>query len=329
MNVVDIRPERRQDSLVEEVKDGLHADPPQFSSMLLWNEPGLKYFEALTKTPEYYLTRAEMELFRKYGEDIARNIPSNAILVDLGSGSLQKVKILLDAFDRIGSAIDYYALDVDRKELDRTLDLVKPGTFEHVRCHGLCGTYDDFVDWVRNSQGSRPLCLLSLGSTIGSFSGAEAADFLRDFAEALEARDARNECSGQSLMLIGIDGCKDGSMVWHAYNDGDAANDRFIRNCLDHANTVLGSNVFEYSDWDRIGNWNAELGRHEQFLIPKRDVRVDGVSLKAGKKILVVCSHKFDADDRDILWREAGLKPVKSWTSTQTDYGLHLVSPRS
>lgn len=86
MNVVDIRPERRQDSLVEEVKDGLHADPPQFSSMLLWNEPGLKYFEALTKTPEYYLTRAEMELFRKYGEDIARNIPSNAILVDLGSG---------------------------------------------------------------------------------------------------------------------------------------------------------------------------------------------------------------------------------------------------
>lgn len=227
----------------------------------------------------------------------------------------------MDAFDRIGSAIDYYALDVDRKELDRTLDLVKPGTFEHVRCHGLCGTYDDFVDWVRNSQGSRPLCLLSLGSTIGSFSGAEAADFLRDFAEALEARDARNECSGQSLMLIGIDGCKDGSMVWHAYNDGDAANDRFIRNCLDHANTVLGSNVFEYSDWDRIGNWNAELGRHEQFLIPKRDVRVDGVSLKAGKKILVVCSHKFDADDRDILWREAGLKPVKSWTSTQTDYG--------
>jgi uncharacterized SAM-dependent methyltransferase len=128
---------------------------------------------------------------------------------------LRKVSILLQALETAGKDIDYYALDLNLKELKRTLEQVP--AFKHVKCHGLHGTYDDGLDWLKTPEiRSRPKCVMSLGSSIGEwflFSSSsllirsrrrEAAEFLRSFAENLETSDT---------MLIGLDATNDPAKV--------------------------------------------------------------------------------------------------------------------
>jgi EasF-like predicted methyltransferase len=240
--------------------------------------------------------------------------------VELGSGCLRKTKILLQALDDNHRSVDYYALDLDRKELERTLNEVKPGTFHHVRCHGLHGTYDDGLAWLQESaHASKPRVVMSMGSTLGSMTRAETAQFLQEFADALNYR-INGAYKTLPLMVVGLDGCKDGEKVWQAYNDSGGANERFIRNILTHANRLLEQNVFQQEEWERRGCWNDRLGRHEQYLVPRKDIYVGDHCLKAGQKMFVVASHKYDDQEVEELWRSAGLYQLKGW-QTAEHYG--------
>lgn len=111
--------------------------------------------------------------------------------------------------------------------------------------------------------------MLSLGSTLESFTRPEAAEFLGKFADALN-HYVDGAVDSEPLMVIRLDGCKDRGKVWHAYNDAGDKNDEFVRNALDYAGHFLGKSVFQQHDWDRRGESNEELGRLEQYLIPKR-----------------------------------------------------------
>lgn len=86
MDVIDIRPRKKDDRLLQDLKHDLESEPPKLPSMLLWDEPGLKYFEGVTKAPEYYLTPTEKALIGKYANDIARQFPPNVMIIELGSG---------------------------------------------------------------------------------------------------------------------------------------------------------------------------------------------------------------------------------------------------
>lgn len=168
---------------------------------------------------EYYLTSAEIDILTIHSEKIAKEIPSGSMIVELGSGlvkkqledgvrswrqftnvhssNLRKVSILLQALEAQGKSIDYYALDLSRQELERTLAAVPK--FEHVKCYGLHGTYDDGLEWLsRPENASRPRCIMSLGSSIGNFGRSEAAAFLKSFTAVLGQGDT---------MLIGLDSC--------------------------------------------------------------------------------------------------------------------------
>lgn len=122
--------------------------------------------EKITYLEEYYLTNSEIQVLRRSARAIAKAIPSGSMVVELGSGNLRKVQILLQALEDAGKDIDYYALDLDKQELERTLAQVP--AFRFVRCHGLHGTYDDGREWMKTSSvSSRPKCVMSLGSSIG------------------------------------------------------------------------------------------------------------------------------------------------------------------
>ena len=119
------------------------------------------------------------------------------------SSNLRKVSILLEALEAAEKSVDYYALDLSVKELQRTLAAVPK--FEHVKCHGLHGTYDDGLDWLKTPENaSRPKCIMSLGSSIGNFHRKDAAEFLKGFSEILQTGDT---------MLIGLDACDDPARV--------------------------------------------------------------------------------------------------------------------
>ncbi len=238
--------------------------------------------------------------------------------------NLRKIRILLQAIDNLGCEVDYYALDLSSSELERSLEQIFPGTFKHVRCHGLLGTYDDGRKWLQRPENlHRPKCILSLGSTIGSFTRPEAAEFLSKFAASLDCKVSSHDPQHavESSVLIALDGCMIGEKVYRAYNDAQGLNCSFILNALDHANHVLGYEAFRKSEWTIRGEWNAAAGSHDQYLVPLQDVAFDGRDFEAGKRIPVVSSFKYDVKHKAQLWKAAGLIEKARWTKSNGSYG--------
>jgi EasF-like predicted methyltransferase len=233
---------------------------------------------------------------------------------------LRKVNIFLKALNRQGKKIDYYALDLDLSELKRTLYMVPTESLENVRYNGLHGTYDDGHAWLKNTPEikDRPRCVLWLGSSAGNFERAGAARFLKDFV-----RDALRP-GKPDYLLVGLDGCKDGERVYQAYNDSQNVTERFIMTGLKNANNILGGNYFDLEEWEYLGEWNAERGRHQAYYTPKSSVhlggKLRGVTVKKGERVNIEYSYKFDDKDARFLWEEAGLADGAQWANEKGDY---------
>lgn len=189
------------------------------------------------------------------------------------------MKILLDALERAEKKVTYFALDLMQSELDRTLADVPEGTFQHVECAGLLGTYDDGLEWLKRPENAaRPKAILSLGSSIGNFIPNEASEFLAQFAAELGQDD---------MMLVGLDGCLEPKKVFHAYNDRDGTTHEFTMNGLQHANRLLGYPAFEIDKWRAIGEYDSVGNRHRAFVAPNSDVTVEGVLVRKDEKVRI------------------------------------------
>ncbi|TDZ58608.1 Ergothioneine biosynthesis protein 1 [Colletotrichum trifolii] len=293
--------------------------PRKLPTLLLYNERGLQLFEDITYLEEYYLTNNEIEVLQNYSTEIAQNIAPESMVIELGSGNLRKVSLLLQAFEDAGKPIDYYALDLSLEELERTLAQVPK--FQHVRCHGLLGTYDDGREWLKKPENlARKKCILSLGSSIGNFERYDAAGFLKHFSDALSPADT---------MLIGLDGCCDPAKVYHAYNDKHGVTHRFILNGLENANEILGEEAFKLEDWEVIGEYvyDEEGGRHQAFYSPVRDTYVMGTLIQQHERIQVEQSLKYSQLGAENLWNQAGLIETAGW-SKGDEHGIHLISKK-
>ena len=326
-HIVDVRRAGALPDLVDSIRAGLRKPEgsKELPSLLLWNEDGLKYFEEITYTPEYYLTNAEIDLLKEHSHAIAEQIEPGSILLELGSGNLRKVGILLKALNEAGKNVDYYALDLTSDELQRTLKQLGPAALKQVTCHGLLGTFEDGQAWLSRPENvQRPRCVLSMGSTIGSMTRSEASQFWKDWTTTLQ------QGTSSGLVILGIDACKDEDNVYHAYNDQGGSNRRFILNALDHANKQLGQQKFNVADWTSRGVWDAGNGRHDQYLVPKKDVRFEkDVVVRAGEKVFVVSSHKYNDLERAKLWSRSGLNEVQKYMTEDDTYGMWPFRPQA
>ncbi|KAL7274068.1 hypothetical protein RUND412_003052 [Rhizina undulata] len=327
--IIDIRRSQLTTSLKDDIVSGM-IDKPEgeklLPTMILYSAEGLKLFEEITFLEEYYLTNTEIYILEKYAKNIAERIEDGGIVVELGSGNLRKVNILLKALESLGKRISYYALDLDVSELRRTLSQIRPDSFKNVQCFGLHGTYEDGCHWLKNNVDVRnkSKCLLWLGSSIGNFDREGAADFIQNFT-----RDALAPGS-KDCMLIGVDGCKDMEKVYTAYNDPHGVTERFILEGLWNANKILGGEYFKHGDWEYVGEWNGTLGRHQAFYEARREIifegsELKGVVVKKGERMQVEYSTKFDAGEARALWAEAGLIEGAQWANDQGDYFLHML----
>jgi EasF-like predicted methyltransferase len=324
VHIIDIRRDGLSLNLADSIRKDLtkqHADSHRsIPSLLLWDQKGLEYFEKVTHNPQYYLTNAEIDILHTHSAEIAEQIEPNSIILELGSGALRKTDILLQEIEAQGKDVDYYALDLDHTELVRTLQQLKPGKFRHVRCHGLLGTYEDGGQWLSQAEmARRPTCVLSLGSTIGGFTRSEAAGFLREWSSTL-----RQLGDGiKTGFIIGLDGNVDGASVWSAYNDQAGDNRRFILNALRHANQHLGYTAFHPREWTVQGEWDAESGCHNQYLVPLKDLDIEGNRLIKGERVRVCQSYKWDESERERLWKESNLQELQRFVANgRHSYGM-------
>lgn len=217
----------------------------------------------------------------------------------------------MQAFEKEDKDIDYYALDLSHPELERTLSAVD-GSYKHVRCHGLLGTYDDGLSWLKKTENiNKPKCILWMGSSIGNLNREEAAGFLNSFSNVLQTGDS---------LLVGIDACQDKDRVFHAYNDKEGKTHEFVLNGLSHANKLVGKEVFNKSEWQVIGEYDTAAGRHQAFYSPMKDVYVENVLVKKGERIRVEESYKYSPLQSSELWQKAGLAPVARFGNLADDY---------
>lgn len=307
-DIINIRKGGVSMNLAESTRNGLQ-DPKDgcsrsLPSLLLWDEQGLKLFEKVTYNQRYYLTNAEIDILEAHSKTLADQIEPGTLLLELGSGALRKTEILLRAIEAQGKNIDYYALDLDRNELEQTLQELGPSGYQHVKCHGLLGTYDDGRAWLSEANNtSKPKAILSLGSTIGGLTRAEATKFLREWSGTLQSFGTK----GKSQVFIGPDGNTDGATVWNAYNDFAGDNRRFVMNALSHANHDLGYEAFRLPEWTVEGVWDARGKCHNQYVVPLKDMIFEGTRLQKGERIMVCQSYKWDHVERKHLWERSGL----------------------
>ncbi|KAJ3519183.1 hypothetical protein NM208_g14225 [Fusarium decemcellulare] len=317
-NIIDIRGEHVEINLKDQVVSMFNPEdgPRKLPTLLLYNEKGLQLFEDITYLDEYYLTNYEIELLQRSSADIASRIPEGSMVIELGSGNLRKVCLLLQAFEEARKSIQYFALDLSREELERTLAQVPD--FKYVSCHGLWGTYDDGREWLQHpSLSGRSKCILHLGSSIGNFTRSEAAVFLGGFADVLGPSDS---------MIIGVDACSNPAKVYHAYNDSKGLTHQFILNGLANANDLFGEEVFKVDEWRVIGEYvyDHEGGRHQAFVAPVHPTDVLGSRVMPHERIEIEQSLKYSDQEKAELWAVSGLTEMGRW-SREDEYGLHML----
>ncbi|KAK6428528.1 hypothetical protein LTR95_015330 [Oleoguttula sp. CCFEE 5521] len=313
--IIDIQGDGQTANLKRMIVEGLAVPEGRqktLPTLLLYDATGLQIFEEITYLEEYYLTGQEIEVLERNADEIATNIEQNSVLLELGSGNLRKVKILLDALERAKRNVTYFALDLMRSELDRTLAAVPEGTFEHVKCFGLLGTYDDGLQWLTNPEMvGQTKTIMSLGSSVGNYNRDEAAAFVKQFASTLGPKDT---------LLFGLDACQEPRRVYQAYNDSQGVTNRFTINGLKHANKILGYDAFELDNWYAAGEYSATEGLHRAHVVPRSDCIVAGVAIRGGERIRIEESVKYSAAQTRKLWDNGDVIEKTVWSNTAADY---------
>ena len=225
---------------------------------------------------------------------------------------MRKINILLNACERAGKAVEYFALDLSLSELERTFSKISVNDFRHVKFSALHGTYDDGLAWLSKTVSSTtPTCVLTLGSSLGNFSREVAARFLQSFSNVL---------GPAVLLLVGLDACQVPERVYKAYNDNEGLTHRFYRNGLDHANKLLGHKAFKQEDWEIVGRYNEVEGRHEAFYQALIDVSVSETKFKKGDMLKLEDAYKYSPYQSDNLWHAAGLIKQTAFANQLDDY---------
>lgn len=301
------------EDLREEVLKGLGQQPRRLSPKFFYDRRGSELFEAITQTPEYYPTRTELALLQDHGEKMADLLGRDCLLVELGSGSSRKIRLLLEA---LRPAV-YMPMDISRDFLlDAANALARE--FPEVEVHAACADYSRGVE-LPYAPAELQRAAFFPGSSIGNFEPAQAMQLLRHVAGALGR-------GGQ--LLIGVDLQKDTAILDAAYNDADGVTAEFNLNLLARINRELEAD-FDLDRFRHHAFYNADAGRVEMHLVSEalQQVNVAGrpFRFQAGDAIHTECSYKYTIDGFHRLAAGAGFEPVEVWTDAEDLFSVHCL----
>jgi L-histidine Nalpha-methyltransferase len=301
--------------LAGDVRRGLTKSPKELPAKYFYDACGAEIFERICELPEYYLTRTEHALLEATADEIIASCRPTT-LVEFGSGSARKTRILLDAMARAGLLDLYVPIDVSEKLLRQTaFALVEDYPGLHV--HGVVGDFEHPVDVLPRG---RPRLVAFLGSTIGNLTSDEAITFLRNVARLLGPDDR---------FLLGTDLVKDVDMLERAYNDAAGITGAFNRNILSVINRHLNAH-FDLSRFEHLAFYNREESRIEMHLVARESHRVaiDAIDLTVGfakgESIRTEISCKYTRAMVEAMLASAGLRVSRWDTDTNDLFALSL-----
>lgn len=298
-----------QAAIREELIQGLSATRAHTSPKFLYDALGSRLFEAITELPEYYPTRTEAAIFKRYGAAMAACVPPHATLIDLGAGNCNKAAALFDRF----APKRYVAVDISVDFLRGALACLQRQYPEL----DMVGVGLDFSSSLllpaQAGSPQEPRILFYPGSSIGNFTPEQALSFLQDAHQACGS-------ASQSGLLIGVDLIKDHTELQAAYDDALGVTAAFNRNLLPHINRLVGSDL-RLADWRHLALFNPKDSRIEMHLLANRDLTVTwpGGSRDFAKdeRIHTENSYKWTVEGFSDLLQQAGFAKPQVWTDAQ------------
>ncbi len=307
-------------SLREAVAEGLSASPKWLCCRFFYDSVGSHLFERICQLPEYYLTRTERALLEKYAPAIIHAAGRDLALVEFGSGSSCKTRLLLRAALAQQPTLHYTPIDISADFL-RASALTLLSDYEGLSITALAAEYNDGISALPAHAG--PRLLLFLGSNIGNFTRAEAQDFLTRIRQQMQPRDR---------LLLGVDLLKDPAITEAAYNDAEGVTAEFNKNLLARINTELDAD-FDLDAFAHHAPFVAAQSRIEMHLVSLRQQTICVGALNRrfafaqGESIHTENSHKYSLSGMASLCGSAGLGIQEFWQDEKEWYGLLLLKP--
>ncbi|WP_103352892.1 L-histidine N(alpha)-methyltransferase [Amycolatopsis sp. CA-128772] len=319
MTEVDLDHHRSGDAVTAELRAdvaaGLTAAQKWLPPKWFYDADGSELFEKITQLPEYYPTRSEREVLAAHAADVAKLTEAHT-LVELGSGSSEKTRLLLDALTGHGTLEAFVPLDVSESALAEAAEAISQD-YPGLAVRGVVGDFTQHLDLLPDGQ---PRVVAFLGGTIGNFLPAERATFLRSVREVLDEGE---------WLLLGTDLVKDAAILERAYDDAAGVTAEFDKNVLRVINARLGAN-FDPDEFDHVSHWDAENEWIEMRLRARRDLTVEipgadlTVSFAAGEHIRTEISAKFRPSGVEAELAAAGFALEHWWTDSQQRFGVSL-----
>lgn len=302
----------------KDIKRGLSSEPKYLFPKYLYDELGSRLFEAICEVDEYYLTRAEDQILTTHADEIVASIPECETLIELGSGSAEKTRNIIEALIRQRGKLLFVPVDISASALAESSHALLD-SYPQLRINAYAADYFQVLEALQLSD-AQPVLVLFLGSNIGNFEPDEGLNFMRAIRRVLRLGDA---------LLLGADLKKDRATLEAAYDDSLGVTRSFIVNELERINRELGAN-FDLWAFGLRSFYNEALGRVEVNLesLRPQSVEIRGLELKldfkAGERIHVENAYKFDLDDLRMLGNQSGFELERTWLDKKGRFSSNL-----
>ncbi len=313
------RPQAEASEFAADVLAGLRAEPKRLKPNYFYDSTGSRLFERITELPEYYPTRCEMGILTARAAAIAALVPERACLIEFGSGSTAKIRILLDAARGAlpNKLSAYVPVDISAEMLaQEAADL--HADFPSLTVLPLAADISKWFD-LPAAVAALPRAGFFPGSTIGNFEPREAQAFLCLAGRILGAN---------AVLFVGFDLVKREDVLNAAYNDAEGVTAEFNLNLLVRINRELGAD-FDLSAFAHRAFYNAELQRIEMHLVSgkRQSVRVCGerIEFARGETIHTENSYKYTPASFAALARSSGWSPVAAWSDPDSYFSVQAL----
>lgn len=311
--LLDQHPTRKD--LKADVLNGLRQPRKWISSMYFYDERGSHLFDEICELPEYYPTRTELAIMEQYANDICALLGPEVSLIEFGSGSSVKIRILLDHLE---CPTAYVPVEISREHLVASAAELEQD-YPHVQILPVCADFTAPFDLPRPQPVPRRNVVYFPGSTIGNFEPADALGLLRQM---------RSVAKDNGALLIGVDLKKDPAILERAYDDAAGVTAAFNKNVLARINREFGAD-FDLEHFHHRAIWNGRESRIEMHLVSGRQqvVHIGGETIEfaAGEHIHTESSYKYLPEEFARLAAQAGFGVEHVWTDAAALFSVQYL----
>ena len=306
-------------SFAEEISYTLSQNSKFINPKFFYDRKGSDLFESICSLPEYYPTKTEISILKKLKHDLSSYLDENMNLVELGSGSSVKTRLLLDIFTTLQTKTEYFPIDISEILTESSEQLLKDYDTLHIT--GIIDTYEGGLEFLKNYDDNKNL-IIFLGSSFGNFTPDDGKLFLEKIFSTMNSGD---------LFLIGLDLVKDKNILEAAYDDSQGITAKFNLNVLSRINDELDAdfniNNFShysiYNETDQRIEMNLKSLVSQSVIIAKSNL---SLNFKKDELIHTEYSHKYHASQIKKLLTDVGFTIKNIWLDDKKYFSLTLVS---